>query len=321
MDLADAPQGWFEDPFGVHQHRWISRGRPSDLVRDDGAESYDAPPDGPLPGPLVPANRSSAPTTVNPGRPGRRHRRPLIWAGGAIALLVVVVTAVATAHSAPTEASGQGVSATSVPGPNATAGVATVTGTASCQTDGVLHDNSSGVAVGSGEPALSGVTLTGQPGGLEVVWNFRGPVDPQPGSRTVETSLIVTIDPTPQWGGQVLGLWIIHGRGHWSASAQHYRITADGGTTVNQDAGAPVLTGSTISAFYPQAVLTTLPKGGRFWWSAEHQVLEFPVQGTSVGGAASAACPVPVDGYLGNGEPSWTSGDLVPFPGGSTGPH
>jgi hypothetical protein len=38
-------QGWYIDPFGVHQHRWISQDRPSDLVRDDGVESKDPPPD------------------------------------------------------------------------------------------------------------------------------------------------------------------------------------------------------------------------------------------------------------------------------------
>jgi hypothetical protein len=37
-------QGWYLDPYGVHEHRYFSGGRPTKLVRDDGAESYDPPP-------------------------------------------------------------------------------------------------------------------------------------------------------------------------------------------------------------------------------------------------------------------------------------
>ena len=56
-------EGWYQDPFGVHEHRWMSQGRPTKLVRDDGTESYDPPPDLPLPGELVPAEagRGAAP--------------------------------------------------------------------------------------------------------------------------------------------------------------------------------------------------------------------------------------------------------------------
>jgi hypothetical protein len=38
-------QGWYIDPYEVHQDRYFSDGRPTELVRDDGAESYDSPPD------------------------------------------------------------------------------------------------------------------------------------------------------------------------------------------------------------------------------------------------------------------------------------
>jgi hypothetical protein len=49
-------EGWFRDPYGVHQDRWYSIGRPTPLVRDDGVESTDPAPPGPAPGgPLVPA--------------------------------------------------------------------------------------------------------------------------------------------------------------------------------------------------------------------------------------------------------------------------
>jgi hypothetical protein len=40
-------EGWFQDPFGVHQDRWISDGHPTALVRDNGVESHDPPPSGP----------------------------------------------------------------------------------------------------------------------------------------------------------------------------------------------------------------------------------------------------------------------------------
>jgi len=47
------PQGWYRDPFGVHEDRYFSDGNPTKLVRDGTAEAYDEPPPGPLPGPLV----------------------------------------------------------------------------------------------------------------------------------------------------------------------------------------------------------------------------------------------------------------------------
>jgi hypothetical protein len=53
-------EGWYQDPFGVHEHRWMSQGRPTKLVRDGGTEAYDPPPDLPLPEVLVPADADSA---------------------------------------------------------------------------------------------------------------------------------------------------------------------------------------------------------------------------------------------------------------------
>ena len=40
-------QGWFRDPYRVHEDRYFSDGRPTKLVRDDGVECYDPPPPGP----------------------------------------------------------------------------------------------------------------------------------------------------------------------------------------------------------------------------------------------------------------------------------
>jgi hypothetical protein len=37
-------QGWYRDPYGVHEDRYFSDGKPTKLVRDGGAESYDPPP-------------------------------------------------------------------------------------------------------------------------------------------------------------------------------------------------------------------------------------------------------------------------------------
>jgi len=40
-------QGWYRDPYLVHEDRYFSAGQPTKLVRDAGAESYDPPPAGP----------------------------------------------------------------------------------------------------------------------------------------------------------------------------------------------------------------------------------------------------------------------------------
>ena len=48
MEVAVDPrdeEGWFTDPFGLHEARWLSQGTPTKLVRDSGLESYDEPPD------------------------------------------------------------------------------------------------------------------------------------------------------------------------------------------------------------------------------------------------------------------------------------
>jgi hypothetical protein len=52
-------EGWYRDPFAIHEDRWMSQGRPTKLVRDGGVEAYDPPPDLPLPAELVPAGSGS----------------------------------------------------------------------------------------------------------------------------------------------------------------------------------------------------------------------------------------------------------------------
>jgi hypothetical protein len=39
--VSGGEEGWYEDPYGLHQDRWFSDGQPTKLVRDSGIESYD----------------------------------------------------------------------------------------------------------------------------------------------------------------------------------------------------------------------------------------------------------------------------------------
>jgi hypothetical protein len=56
--VENEAQGWYRDPWAVHQDRYFSGGMPTKLVRDDGQESWDPPPERlPPEGDLVPAGR------------------------------------------------------------------------------------------------------------------------------------------------------------------------------------------------------------------------------------------------------------------------
>jgi hypothetical protein len=87
-------EGWYRDPFAIHEDRWMSQGRPTKLVRDGGVESYDPPPDLPLPDALVPVVADSESTGPagsgedgqEPGYSDRRARRAALDAitGGAL---------------------------------------------------------------------------------------------------------------------------------------------------------------------------------------------------------------------------------------------
>jgi hypothetical protein len=50
-DRSAAAEGWYRDPYGIHQDRWFSAGTPTALVRDQGVEGHDDPPGYPPPGP------------------------------------------------------------------------------------------------------------------------------------------------------------------------------------------------------------------------------------------------------------------------------
>lgn len=54
--MEQEAEGWYRDPYRIHDDRWMSAGLPTRLVRDGRTESYDEPPDLPLPNALVPAN-------------------------------------------------------------------------------------------------------------------------------------------------------------------------------------------------------------------------------------------------------------------------
>jgi hypothetical protein len=60
-------EGWYLDPYGRHEQRWLSAGTPTALVRDGNAESHDPPPAADFDGPLVPA-----PTPAGDGSDLRR---------------------------------------------------------------------------------------------------------------------------------------------------------------------------------------------------------------------------------------------------------
>jgi hypothetical protein len=50
-------EGWYKDPYEIHQDRWFSGGLPTKLVRDAGVEAYAEPPDAMPPyGDLIPAD-------------------------------------------------------------------------------------------------------------------------------------------------------------------------------------------------------------------------------------------------------------------------
>ena len=53
MDRGSVVWGWHGDPYHLHEQRWVSGdGTLTMLVKDDGRESYDPPPDpDPVPDP------------------------------------------------------------------------------------------------------------------------------------------------------------------------------------------------------------------------------------------------------------------------------
>ena len=118
-----ALQGWHADPFGLHEMRYFSAGRPTKLVRDGRMESYDEPPAataatavpvtasagsaasgtpagavpaGAVPGGAVPAGAgASALGRMDAIAVGRRKRRGPEYAAVAVGAVLAIVAAVA----------------------------------------------------------------------------------------------------------------------------------------------------------------------------------------------------------------------------------
>jgi hypothetical protein len=104
------PQGWYEDPFRLHQARYFSGGRPTKLVRDGNVESYDEPPGEGVSGSGAAASwghavhgtlkraeaiEANAPDPLGDDVPAYARRRPR--PGALTAVAVGTIVAVATA--------------------------------------------------------------------------------------------------------------------------------------------------------------------------------------------------------------------------------
>ncbi|MDR2988502.1 MAG: alkaline phosphatase family protein [Nocardiopsaceae bacterium] len=112
--MASEPlQGWFEDPFRLHDARWFSAGQPTKLVRDGDVESYDEPPSetGEWGGPpdessgwsLRPADPTDQVPAMPAGRGRVRKSLGVVGALMAVALSVVAANAVARTRQGVTE--------------------------------------------------------------------------------------------------------------------------------------------------------------------------------------------------------------------------
>jgi hypothetical protein len=92
------PQGWYADPFGLHEYRYFSAGVPTRLVRDGSVESYDELPPRLWLLPEVGAASSAAPTgsdgvRADPVLPARRRKPSLAYIS--VALLSAIAAAAA----------------------------------------------------------------------------------------------------------------------------------------------------------------------------------------------------------------------------------
>ncbi len=54
-------EGWYLDPYGRHEARWMSAGAPTALVRDGAVESQDPPPEGTIPADMEPWRPNPSP--------------------------------------------------------------------------------------------------------------------------------------------------------------------------------------------------------------------------------------------------------------------
>jgi hypothetical protein len=72
-------QGWYRDPYGLHEDRYLSDGQPTKLVRDGGAESYDPPPPRPPKAELVEVTHSPSANGSDLRRVDEKESRPSVY--------------------------------------------------------------------------------------------------------------------------------------------------------------------------------------------------------------------------------------------------
>jgi hypothetical protein len=65
-------QGWYRDPWAIHEDRYFSGGTPTKLVRDGSRESYDEPPPGESPPEAGLVSAERLPDEANGGSDLRR---------------------------------------------------------------------------------------------------------------------------------------------------------------------------------------------------------------------------------------------------------
>ena len=70
-------EGWYKDPFGIREQRWVSKGRPTSLVSDKGVEGQDEPPDRPPSRPFVPATTDDSSFGRDMARADDRDMEPI----------------------------------------------------------------------------------------------------------------------------------------------------------------------------------------------------------------------------------------------------
>lgn len=104
--VGDEPEGWYQDPFGLHEARYFSAGRPTGLVRDGDVQSYDEPPVAPGHAVGWTPERAGAggpnpPGDAVPAKGRRRSRAGVLAAVAVIAIAGVVTTAVIVTKPGP----------------------------------------------------------------------------------------------------------------------------------------------------------------------------------------------------------------------------
>lgn len=76
MEKAANAEGWYEDPWHIHERRWFSDGSASHLVADGDQETMDDPPSGPWDGPLVPWRAPDRDSADDTRRADEAERNP-----------------------------------------------------------------------------------------------------------------------------------------------------------------------------------------------------------------------------------------------------